>query len=355
MAFKEKYSINRAYLDAPSKRRPGLRMPAVKFLVAHDTGNPGSTATGNVRYYQNSRNELSASAHLFVDDKVIVECIPALTGPPEKAWHVLYNAPADNQLFGYNANDAALSVEYCYGKGIDADNAYRRYVWVLACLCYRFELDPATRITGHHLLDPRRKTDPVSGLVHSRRTFEQLLRDVADEYRECTGTAPAPAYDWQAEAGRVRTTVKLNLREAPTTLSRFADTVLPHQVLHCVAFTDRGQPIGGNARWYQLANGQCLWGGGVREITSSLPPGDFVAAAGSIVSLVKLNVRLGAPSTLAPIVKEVQPNQPVPYVGWVADGESINGIAKWFRDAEGNYFWSGARHAANAPDLRITA
>gem|GEM_PF-4095802 len=51
----------------------------------------------------------------------------------------------------------------------------------------------------------------------------------------------------------------------------------------------------------------------------------------------------------------MQPNQQVPYVGWVADGESINGMAKCFRDADGNYFWSGARHAANAPDLRITA
>lgn len=178
---------------------------------------------------------------------------------------------------------------------------------------------------------------------------------MVDEYRECTGTAPPPGYDWRAEPGQVRTTVKLNLREAPTTLARVADAVLAHQVLQYVAYTDRGQPIGGNARWYRLANGQCLWGGGVRPLPSSLPAGDFVAAAGSIVSLVKLNVRLGAPSTLAPIVKEVQPNQAVSFAGWVTDGESINGIAKWFRDDDGNYCWSGARHVIKAPGLRITA
>ena len=54
--------------------------PGVKFVVAHDTGNPNSTAGQNVAYYEQSRNELSASAHLFVDDREIIECIPALTG-----------------------------------------------------------------------------------------------------------------------------------------------------------------------------------------------------------------------------------------------------------------------------------
>ena len=51
--------------------------PGVRFIVAHDTGNPGSTAAANVKYYERSRNEMSASAHIFVDDKEIVECIPA--------------------------------------------------------------------------------------------------------------------------------------------------------------------------------------------------------------------------------------------------------------------------------------
>jgi N-acetylmuramoyl-L-alanine amidase len=107
--FKKKYEITARYLTSPSKRRPGIPMsPGVRFIVAHNTGNPGSTAEGNVRYYESSRDKESGSAHLFVDDRAIIECIPAFTGQPEKAWHVLYRVPSDNQLYGHNANDAAL-------------------------------------------------------------------------------------------------------------------------------------------------------------------------------------------------------------------------------------------------------
>src|ERR1700741_1312413 len=145
MAFKDKYTITPAYLTVKSKRRSGkLISPGVKFIVAHDTGNPKSTARNNRDYYERSRNEKSASAHLFVDDKEILECIPALTSDkPEKAWHVLYEKPADNELFGYDANDAAIGVEYCYGGTINADEAYKRYVWVLAKICSVYGLDPS--------------------------------------------------------------------------------------------------------------------------------------------------------------------------------------------------------------------
>lgn len=193
MVFAVKYPVVARYLSGPSRRRPMRPIqPAVRFVVAHDTGNPGSTAANNVRYYQRSRDEMSASAHLFVDDREIIECVPALTGPPEKAWHVLYNVPADNRLYGCDANDAAIGVEYCYGPGIDADAAYARYVWVLAYCCYRFGLDPRWAVVGHCLLDPRRKTDPISGLAHSRRTYDGLLHDVVSEHRACTGQPPPP-------------------------------------------------------------------------------------------------------------------------------------------------------------------
>lgn len=82
----------------------------MKFIVAHDTGNPGSTAAENVDYYERSRDRDSASAHLFVDDREILECIPALTRTPEKAWHVLYGLPAEGRLYGFDANDVAIGV-----------------------------------------------------------------------------------------------------------------------------------------------------------------------------------------------------------------------------------------------------
>jgi len=126
MAFTMKYLITPRYLTKVSKRRSGIPIsPGVKFIVAHDTGNPNSTADGNVRYYERTRDEISASAHLFVDDREIIECIPAIEGSPqEKARDVLYDIFADDQFFGYNTNDAALGVEYCYGDPIKAEEGY---------------------------------------------------------------------------------------------------------------------------------------------------------------------------------------------------------------------------------------
>lgn len=188
MSFQMKYKITPMYLTTPSKRRSGNKIPKVRFVVAHDTGNAGSTARGNVRYYENSRNQMSASAHIFVDDKEIIECIPALTGTPEKAWHVLYDKPKDNQLFGDDANDAAIGIELCYGGEINNEEAYKRYVWVLAYTCYKFGLDPAKHITGHFILDPGRKTDPENALRKMGKSFKQLINDVVKEYRECLNT-----------------------------------------------------------------------------------------------------------------------------------------------------------------------
>lgn len=191
MGFKIKYDIEKQYLTSGSKRRSGIKMPHVGFMVAHDTGNPNSTASGNVGYYERSRNEMSASAHIFVDDKRIIECIPFLTGTPEKAWHVLYNVTKDNEMYGDDANDVAGGVELCYGTNIDSKEAYKRYIWVLAYACYKFNLNPAKMITGHEILDPKRKIDPSNGLKTMGHTYSQLLKDVVAEYNDCLGQSIA--------------------------------------------------------------------------------------------------------------------------------------------------------------------
>lgn len=188
-----KYPIKADYLTKGSRKRPGNQIN-VGFLVAHDTGNPGSTAKGNVSYYKRVQNDDSASAHLFVDDKEIVECIPALTGKPERAYHVIYNVTTDNVRFGDDANDIAIGVELCWGKQINNNEAYKRYVWVLAYLCYKFDLDPAKKIVGHKTLDPGRKIDPDNSLGKMGKSFALLLKDVQAEYNECIGESkPAAA------------------------------------------------------------------------------------------------------------------------------------------------------------------
>jgi len=182
--FKMKYPIIPLYLPSKTKRRSGITANKIKFMVAHDTGNPNSTARGNVKYYIDSANQMEASAHIFVDDKEIIECVPLLTDKPEKAWHVLYNVQTDNKLFGCDANDAAGGVEYCYGNNINSNEAYKRFIWVLAYSFFKFNLQP-TELTGHHILDPKRKIDPENGLSKSGRSFEQLKKDVMQEYSDC--------------------------------------------------------------------------------------------------------------------------------------------------------------------------
>lgn len=191
MAFKMKYDIIKDYLPSGTNRRPGGHIK-VRFLVAHDTGNPGSTAKGNINYYRNSPT-ISASAQLFVDDKEIRECIPAVYGTPERAYHVIYNVTTDNVMYGDDANDAAIGVELCWGGSIKGEEAYKRYVWLLAYLCYKFNLDPRRDIIGHEKLDPKRKIDPSNGLKHIGKSYTGLLADVLAEYKECTGqAAPKP-------------------------------------------------------------------------------------------------------------------------------------------------------------------
>jgi len=170
------YTITKDYLPVRTKRRSGIKNLGIKFLVAHDTGNKDSTAKGNVNYYSDSANVMSASAHVFIDDKDIIECIPL----NEKAWHVIYNKPTDNQLFGDDANDIALGVELCYFSDSNRTReAYKRYVWYLAHLCSTYRLAPKKYITGHHILDPERKTDPVNALKTIGKTFADLQNDVA--------------------------------------------------------------------------------------------------------------------------------------------------------------------------------
>lgn len=178
----------KSYLPKKTFRRAGVKRPHTLFIVAHDTGNPGSTANGNVAYYHNSANSQYASAHLFVDDREIVECVPL----DEKAWHVLYDRTEDNRLFGDDANDAAIGVELCFGGTIDNKKAYANYVEVIVKLLVVYRLQPK-HVIGHMHLDPGRKTDPLNSFRTFGKTWTSFMSDIEKEYARVTKPATPKA------------------------------------------------------------------------------------------------------------------------------------------------------------------
>ena len=266
MGFSATYPIVPMLAPTPSTRRPGRAItPGVKFIVAHDTGNPGASAAAHARWYRNDPNppvSKVASAHLFVDDTAIVETIPALTAPPEQALHVLYDRTMDNQLYGFDANRAAIGVEYCYGPGIDADEAYARYVWVMAYLCEKFSLDPTRAIVGHHILDPGRKTDPAQGLRASGRSYDGLLRDVVQVFNDADGDEDLVGQS-RIKASTMRTTtVWLAERSTPDRSKPRVGLIGP-QIAVQVKKVVKGELVNGNDEWCQLASGNYVWSGGL--------------------------------------------------------------------------------------------
>ncbi|MDF2854237.1 MAG: N-acetylmuramoyl-L-alanine amidase [Neobacillus sp.] len=174
------YEITRDYISKGNARSGQLLVGGKpQFGVAHDIGNGASTAYNNRTYF--NREQPSASAHTFIDDKYILEIIPVTVGVPEKAWHVIYDVTTDNIMFGDDANDIAIGVELCWGGNIVWAEAYKRYVWYWAYLCRMFSWDPRKKIVPHSQLDPKRKTDPdKNAFVKNCITWDQFISDVVN-------------------------------------------------------------------------------------------------------------------------------------------------------------------------------
>ncbi|MBN6755853.1 N-acetylmuramoyl-L-alanine amidase [Staphylococcus saprophyticus] len=178
-------------------RRSGQKLTSGKpiFAVAHDTGNPNTTAQDNVNYYKNSYNidwSLVASAHIFVDDKECIVCIPVT----EKAWHVLYNTPIDNNWYNADANDAAFGVEGSYfddkaRSKKSLDNMAR----VMAYLCNYWKIDYKTEVPGHQDIQSD-KVDPgnllqAAGYSRNISNFDKQVAKYINGVKEDSNKEPS--------------------------------------------------------------------------------------------------------------------------------------------------------------------
>ena len=162
-------------LQTGTARRSGIEIKGVKFLVIHDTGGNG-TAKNNADYYKKSANDNQASAHAFVDDIEWRIVIPYT----EKAWHVRYSVDTDNKLFGCDANDYALGIEFCSTDtgSFDNKNAYKNLVQGVSGLCKTYGLTPKKHLVQHSKLDPTRRTDPEHAFNRFGMTWERFIADV---------------------------------------------------------------------------------------------------------------------------------------------------------------------------------
>ncbi len=104
MTISNKYQIEQKYISFGNSRS-GEKISKIRFIVSHETANNNADADDHFNYF--NKNAVSASAHTFIDDKKVLEIIPLY----KKAWYVNYEKVIDNQLFGDDANDAAIGVE----------------------------------------------------------------------------------------------------------------------------------------------------------------------------------------------------------------------------------------------------
>ncbi len=90
----------------------------------------------------------------------------------------------------------------------------------------------------------------------------------------------------------------------------------------------------------------------ITESVASAPKKEYkyTAEKGTVVctSSNGLSVRKGAPSTSAAKVKTLKDGTKVNYVGYVTNGQSVSGNQKWYKDSDGNYFWSGGVKASSS-------
>ena len=101
-------NITKGKLPNPKNYKSG-RSQYIKYIVIHYTANKGDTAANNVKYFAN--NEVSASAHYFVDEKHIYSSVPV----GDAAWHCGGGRQSNSGGSFYKkcTNQNSIGIEMC--------------------------------------------------------------------------------------------------------------------------------------------------------------------------------------------------------------------------------------------------
>lgn len=118
--------VTPVYISYHTSARTGEKLTAVRGIVIHYVGNPGSTAQGNRDYFDSPTTEVSS--HFIVGlEGEILQCLPL----------------AEKSAASNHRNSDTISIETCHPDetGKFTDVTYASLVRLTAYLCDRFSLD----------------------------------------------------------------------------------------------------------------------------------------------------------------------------------------------------------------------
>ncbi len=128
--------IRQDFISKDGHSRTGRELSAVRDIVIHYVGNPGSTAKANRDYFDSSQSNVSA--HFVVGLKgEVIQCLP-----------LNEQSSASNQR-----NKDTISIEVCHpdSTGKFSDKTYSALVGLVAWLCDEFHLDQKDVIRHHDI------------------------------------------------------------------------------------------------------------------------------------------------------------------------------------------------------------
>ena len=111
-----------------------------------------------------------------------------------------------------------------------------------------------------------------------------------------------------------------------------------HVIGHAQIFADKSYCPGPHCDLDQLIDM-------AQSVVLSATDTNLVPSGGTVTAASTLNIRSGAPTSLASLVRTVPAGTSLAYTGWTSTGERVHGNSHWYRDAAGDYFWAGGTSA----------
>lgn len=149
------------YVQNGSRESRSLQTRAsTKEFTVHYTGNPGSTARGNINYFRDGRD---VNSTFVIDlDGTIYQILPL----DEKPW-----------TNGDQSNNWSVTVECCHpdSSGKFTQETYSALVWLGNYVCKYYGLDPLTDIKRH---SDHVNTDCPKWFTEHQLDWEQYKNDV---------------------------------------------------------------------------------------------------------------------------------------------------------------------------------